>query len=90
MGSPGLEISSCISISASTPCVSGMLSNSISLFFRRQSPGCSKRSEMNKPSPTLREVGALEPSLLALKSGAKVLDSAYITTTFAGQASWGI
>ncbi|MGB4051618.1 MAG: HEPN domain-containing protein [Methanoculleus bourgensis] len=39
---------------------------------------------MNKPSPTTREVGAFEPSLLELKGGAKVLDSAYITTRYPG------
>ncbi len=44
---------------------------------------------MDKLSPTTGVFGPFEPSFLELKSGAKVLDSAYITTTFAGQASRG-
>ena len=54
LGFPGLEISLCTSTSASIPCVSGTSSNNIFPSLRGQSPGCWKRSEMNKPSPTTR------------------------------------
>ena len=56
--------------------------NSISPSLWGQSPGCWRRSETDKPSPTTREVGAFDPAFLELKSGAKALDSAYTTARY--------
>ena len=55
-------------------------------LYQNDSKGsdCSAKTPESLHYGLTREVGAFEPSLLELKGGAKVLDSAYITTRYPG------